>query len=483
MDFRPTMATEGANLASFYSDMERLLLKQLAERPDDASLRLKLVEVYYESARRPEFQAAAQRLARTLGQARGADWNRVVSMGRMLGFDAGLFESHDGDRIEFVEQSRTSPAEAAHHRIGEDEQYRAHFQKLAADCAGVFADPAFLNQFDLEMVRIASRPSSLDDAKRLARELGGAQVFIKREDLSPHGSRLTLAVLGQAMLAQKLGRRTLVTASVTGFRGVVTASVAARMGLRSVVCMDRTDLLRQPLQAFQMRLHGAEIVAVDKARLPRGDVRGAALDWWVEHAQTAFPVMGLDGAPPPFPLLTREFVSVIGRECRRQARNAARRAPDLVIARGDNTHDAVGLFEPFLSDETRLLCVDAPPDLEEKLLGNNMYDATRSSQSSADDLLRSHRGLEEPSAAREHGFLKASGRVDYVAGDIDTARKAIRDLARLLGMVPALSMAPVIGRACQEAARMKPEQAIVVMLAENADRDLLKINRVFGDLA
>lgn len=478
-----------ADLASFYGDSERVLRQQLAANPANVAVRLKLAEVYYETSRRSDFLREVHELARRGfdRQALALEWNRVVSMGRMLGIDDRLFDNHEGDRIEFVEPAKAASTHgaAAYVRIGEDPRYQGFFAELAQAHAKVQADPRFLAELDLELARSANRPSSLEDAKRLTRASRGAQIYFKREDLSPLGTLLTISVIGQAMLAQRLYRHTLVGATASGFRGTVIASVAARLGLYSKIFMDREAMHRLPQVVFQMRLLGADVIGVHQDSYPGMDVRYAALDFCLAQPEKTFLTLALDGAPPPYPVMTREFVSTIGRESRRQARAYSQRAPDLLVTRGGNSRDAIGLFEPFLAETgTRLVCVEGQHDLAQAGEDDNPFTVAAETSTEAESLLAQveHRGLELPAAAREHAFLKASGRVEYVNGSPMLAKKAIMDLSRLEGLVPPINTAHAIGWAIFEAKKMRPDQVVVVMLAERVDKDMPQINQALSDL-
>ncbi|HVT34847.1 MAG TPA: pyridoxal-phosphate dependent enzyme, partial [Nevskiaceae bacterium] len=334
-----------ATLASFYGDMERLLTTQLQASPKDHNVRLKLLEVYYETHRKSDFLREAHNLARDFDRKRrAADWNRMVSMGRMLGLEDRLFDEHVGDSITFVEPSKLGPGNAPghHQRIGESPEYQEYFARLADAWAQMQADPRFLIDLDQELLRSANRPSSMQNAKRLTVSRKGAQIYFKREDLSPPGSQLSIAIIGQALLAQKLYKNTLVTATKTGFRGVVTAAAAARLGLKCRVFMDREDMHRHQQTVFQMRLLGAEMIGVTSTRFQDNDVRIGALEHCAENPDKNFLALGLDGAPPPYPTMTREFLSTIGRESRRQVNAFSKRPPDLLAARGGDTLDAIG---------------------------------------------------------------------------------------------------------------------------------------------
>lgn len=482
-----------STLGGFYDDLEQLLRQQLKDNPRLHDLRFKLLELYYETGRRNDFLREARSLSlRYDRKEQSVEWKRVASMGRMLGLTDPLFSEFSGDSIEFVgpvvveKKAKTS----AYQRFGDDDASRPVFQRLAEDYEKVRADPHFLVEYDFELASQANRPSPLFHARRLSRKLGGAQIYFKREDLSPAGSRLTMSTVGQALLARRLGKTGLAIATTNGVKGVVAASVAARMGLRAMIFMDQADLQRHSAHVFRMKLLGAKVTAVDRRRYPGNDIRQAALDCCVKDQDGCFLLMGLDAAPHPYAMMAREFSAVIGRECRRQVMTMAKRAPDLLAARAGNNADAIGFFDPFLAEPgTRLACI-----VGNQGLGDASTDAARirddrpnpsrpllteSEKRVADAILE---GLEYPSVAREHAFLKASGRVEYVKGSTAEAKKMIIALSREEGLVPAIETAHAIAWAAQAAQAMKPEQAIVVMLAESADKDVWEIQRAMGEL-
>lgn len=487
----PGVIASSEKLQDFYQELEQLLRKQLEQQPGLDDVRLKLLELFFEQHRRDDFVTAARALQRRLGAAAATsrDWQRIASMGRMLAPGESLFSSQASDRVEFVALpgAATAPEPARVRRFGDDERYRNLFEALARGYAAQRADARFLAELELALLGLpARRPTPLLHARRLSEHLGGAQLHIKREDLAGDNPHLTIAVMGQALLARRLGRTTLVTATSDGRRGVTTAAVGARLGLKTIVFMDPDQLQRRAAHVLFMRIMGAEVRAVATMNLRNGDVREAALEHWAASPDETLLVMGLDSAPPPYPVMTQEFTAAIGRECRRQATGALKRVPDVVVTRGRGAPDALGVFPAFFADAgTQLVCVDAeaPPEVEPRKADDPYTQVGMPMTAGERQVARSVLDrLEYPSVAREHALLRASGRVQYLATSRDEARTALQDFARLEGVVASIETAHVLAWACAAARRLPSGQAVVVVQADDAAKDAWDIRElVDGD--
>lgn len=472
---------------SFYGQLEDLLTEQLAAQPRNHQLRLKLLELYYETRKVDAFLREAEALAAlTPDKGLSPEWQKTLSMGRMLAPHAEIFHGEPGERITFVSAAPGTSAPAQkYRRYGDEKRFTRYFDDLSRGFKEAWADPAFQAKLDLELATMARRPSSLLHAKRLSQAIGGAQIYIKREDVSPRDTHLTFSVVGQALLAQRLGKKTLVTGTTDGRRGVLTASIAARLGMDAVVFMPSETNARQSSNLFRMWLLGANVQSTVNERTGQAEeARDAALEFWARNAGDAMLITGLEGAPEPYPQITREFAATIGRECQRQLRLMARRSPDLVVARGGENADALGLFPAFLGErQTRLVCVEPAKekDAEATSVGLAIDPAkqplSRTENKVAQTILE---GLEYPSVTREHQWLKASGRVEYLKSTLELAKKAIRDLSYYEGIIPAIKTAYALGWACQTASSLKPEQAVVVVVAEDVEKDIWDIGRLMG---
>ena len=484
-DDDPASASGGEGLDVFYRDLERLLLEQLKADARQHYVRLKLLEMYFETRRIDEFMKQALLLQSLQRDPRAVEWQKCVSMGMVLKPGDPMFSQAPRDTVEFVEtrESATAPKGAPVRRFGDEARRARLFDQLAQDYESARSDPGFLEALDRELMAAARRPSSLLHAVRLSSELRGAQVYLKREDLSPADTHLTISVVGTGLLAKRLGRRTLVTGTTDGRRGVITAAVAARLGLEAVVFMDAEEIHRQSGNVFRLWLMGAKVESVDSRSLRNRDVREAALDFWGRNARDTLMVIGLDAAPQPYPMMAREFTAAIGRETKRQVLAATRRLPDVMVARGGNNADALGFFPPFLSaPDTRLICVEPLPPPARPAVPGDPWDPTKipltdKEQRVARTILE---GLEYPGVTREHAWLKASGRVEYVTTGEDQAKSAIQRLSHREGIIPALETAHALATACHVAQTLRSDQSVILMMAEDASKDLWDIGRKLG---
>ena len=474
-------------LQDFYQELEQLLLKQLEEKPSLDDVRVKLLELYFEQHRRDDFVKAARTFARLQPKrAESRDWQRVASMGRMLAPGEALFSGQDSDRIEFI-SAPSGPQEAARvQRFGDEARYRPLFDELAAQYREVRKDPRFLTELELLLMALPTRrPTPLIHARRLSEHLGGAQIHLKREDLADSNPHLTVAVAGQALLARRLGRKTLVTGTADGRRGVIAATIAARLGLRALVFMDAAQGERAAANVLLMNLLGADVQAVKVTPFRNRDVREAGLLHWEKNASDSFLLTGLDAAPAPYPLMTQEFTAAIGRELRRQMSGPGKTLPAMIVTRGSHAADALGLFPAFLAEPgTRLVCVE--PEDEDELDQRKASDPftqvgmpmSASEKTVAQGILDR---LEYPSVAREHAMFRASGRVEYVETSRAMARQALRDLARFEGVVAGVQTAHALAWACAAARDLKPTQAIALMMTEQIGNALWDIQRLVED--
>lgn len=476
---------------SYYHDMEEMLRRRLKDEPANWALRFNLLELYYETARQKDFVKEARHLQQQLADPENStEWRKVMSMGRMLVPADPMFQQAEG-AVEFISPLSAGADQSGFRRIGEGEKYHKHFAALGEAFERLSADRKFLADFDMQLVRLAGRPSSLLHAARLSQHLHGAQIYFKREDLSPQYPHLVINLVGQMLVAKRLGKKTVVLGSNQGHTGVIAASVAAHFGLNAVVYMHSQDIARNSANVFKMWLMGAQVETahVKLENTDTVDVRQAAVEHWARNAADTFLVMGLDAAPHPYPTMAQQFTGAIGRECRRQALASAPRLPDVLVARGGDSADAIGFFAPFLNEQdTQLVCVEqgdsfgesvaAPnPQMQEAIFDPRMHRLSEQETRKAGTVLDR---LEYPSVRREHALLKASGRVQYVEAGAKQAREAMNLLSRHEGIIPAIQTAYAVAWACDAARKMNQEQMIVVMLAENSDKDIWDIAKTFG---
>lgn len=468
------------NTGAFYDDLEKLLLRQIASQPTVLDLRLKLAELYYETRRVEAFVKLARQVQTMIPNLRRSpDWGRIVSMGRIIALDDPMFlEAEVADRVEYITAKASVVRD--YKRIGEEERFRKPLAAVAEAYEAVRKDPRFIAELDAELIQSAGHPTSLQFAAALSRHAGGARIYLKREDLSAQSSHLLAAIYGQAMLAKRMGKKTLVGFSTNGRSGVVLASVAARLGLDAVVYMDSGQMQLQASNLFRMWMMGTQVLEAGTGPSKTGDIRKEAWGHWVANLGECFLVMGLDAAPHPYPMLALEMASVAGRECRRQLYAINKKVPDLLVARAGDNADAVGLFPPFLrATGTRLVCVEARDHLDAAAeRGNGGPQAlTLQEQQRAAVILE---GMDYPRTTREHAWLKASGRVEYVKGSSAAAKRAVYDLSKHEGVIPAIETAYALGWALQEAAKMSAEQSVIVMVSEQVDKNIWQIGRAMG---
>jgi len=355
-------------------------------------------------------------------------------------------------------------------------------------------DPDFLAEFDSDLHDYVGRPSPLYHAERLSEKVGGAQIYLKREDLNHTGAHKVNNTIGQALLAKRMGKKRVIAETGAGQHGVATATVAARLGMECVVYMGEEDIRRQAINVYRMKLLGATVVPVTSGSKTLKDALNEAMRDWVSHVDDTFYILGTVAGPHPYPMMVRDFQSVIGREAREQILNKIDRLPDALVACVGGGSNAIGLFHPFLDDDSvKLYGVEAAglgldtgehaaPLCRGKpgvLHGNRTYLMVD------DDGQISHThsvsaGLDYPGVGPEHAYLKDQGRADYVAVDDEQALAAFRELCLVEGIIPALESSHAIAYATQLAATMTPEQSIIVNLSGRGDKDIHTVAEIDG---
>ena len=359
-------------------------------------------------------------------------------------------------------------------------------QELEAGMDVAFADPAFLAELATWLRDYAGRPTPVTPARRFAADAGGAQIWLKREDLLHTGAHKLNNVLGQVLLAQRLGKRRIIAETGAGQHGVATATACACFGLRCVVYMGREDMRRQALNVYKMRLLGAEVVAVDSGTATLKDATNEAIRDWVSNVRDTHYVLGSAVGPHPYPQLVRRLQRVIGDEARTQMLERLERLPDVVIACVGGGSNAIGMFVAFLEDAgVELLGVEAAGrglDSGEHaaplsrgrpgvLHGSHSY----LMQDAAGQVLATHSisaGLDYPGVGPEHSALRDSGRVRYVAATDDEALAAFHRLSRLEGIIPALEPAHALHVATQVAGQRGSGDVVLVCLSGRGDKDI-----------
>lgn len=355
-------------------------------------------------------------------------------------------------------------------------------------------DPEFRAELDADFAHFVGRPSPLYHAERLSRELGGAQIYLKREDLNHTGAHKVNNTIGQALLAKRLGKTRIIAETGAGQHGVATATVSARLGLQCVVYMGAEDIQRQAPNVYRMRLLGAEVVAVQSGSRTLKDALNEAMRDWVTNVDDTFYIIGTVAGPHPYPAMVREFQSVIGREARAQHLELTGRLPDTLVACVGGGSNAIGLFHPFLADtEVAMIGVEAAGDgiatgrhsaplcagRPGVLHGNRTY----LMEDDNGQIIETHSisaGLDYPGVGPEHAWLKDIGRAQYVAATDTEALQAFHRLTRTEGIIPALETSHAVAHVLTLAPQMRQDQSIIINLSGRGDKDLNTIARLEG---
>ena len=348
------------------------------------------------------------------------------------------------------------------------------------------ADPAFWAQFRAELANYVGRPSPLYFAKRLSEKGGGAEIWLKREDLNHTGAHKINNTIGQALLAERLGKPRLIAETGAGQHGVASATVAARLGLECVIYMGADDVQRQAPNVYRMKLLGATVVPVSAGSRTLKDALNEALRDWAANVDNTFYIIGTAAGPHPYPELVRDFQKVIGEEAKAQAQAHFGALPDAVVACVGGGSNAIGLFYPFYDDPVALYGVEAGGHGVETgahaapltanapvgvLHGNRTYVMSNDDGQIAETHSVSA-GLDYPGVGPEHAWLKESGRAQYVAINDDEALAAFHDLCRLEGIIPALESAHAVAYGLKLARELGRGKRIIVNLSGRGDKDI-----------
>ncbi|GAB6935570.1 tryptophan synthase subunit beta [Calditerricola yamamurae] len=358
----------------------------------------------------------------------------------------------------------------------------------------ILPDPAFRRELNELLATYVGRPTPLTYAARLSEAVGGARIFLKREDLTHTGAHKINNALGQGLLALRMGKRRLVAETGAGQHGVATATVAARLGLACTVYMGELDTQRQRLNVFRMRLLGAEVVPVTAGSRTLKDAVNEAIRDWVAHVDDTHYLLGSVVGPHPYPALVRDLQRIIGDEAKVQLREATGRLPDLVVACVGGGSNAMGIFTAFLEDDgVALVGVEAAG----KGLDTGAHAATltkgrpgvlhgmytyliQDDDGNVKEVHSISAGLDYPGVGPEHAFLKETGRAEYVAVTDEEALEAVRLLARTEGILPALESAHAVAEAVRRAREMDKDAIVLVCLSGRGDKDVETIHHHLG---
>ena len=368
------------------------------------------------------------------------------------------------------------------------EELRVEYEKARQD-------PAFMAEYYHDLKHYVGRPSPLYHAKRLSDEIGGAQIYLKREDLNHTGAHKVNNTIGQALLARRMGKKRVIAETGAGQHGVASATVAARFGLECVVYMGAEDVKRQAPNVYRMKLLGAKVVPVESGSKTLKDAMNEAMRDWVTNIDTTYYIIGTCAGPHPYPMLVRDFQCIVGEECKQQSLELFGRQPDAVVACVGGGSNAIGIFHPYIDvPGVRLIGVEAggcgvetgkhaapltsgaKPGVLHGQRSNLMQDENG-------QIIETHSisaGLDYPGVGPEHCYLKEIGRAEYVAANDDEALAAFHDLCRLEGIIPALESSHAVAYAKKLAKTMSRDQVIVVNLSGRGDKDVPTIAALDG---
>ncbi len=366
------------------------------------------------------------------------------------------------------------------------ETLMAPIEELRLAYESLRVDPQFIKDLDWDLTHFVGRPSPVYHAERWSEAVGGAQLYLKREDLNHTGAHKINNTVGQALIARHMGKKRVIAETGAGQHGVAAATVAARFGMECVVYMGAEDIERQATNVYRMRLLGAEVIPVTSGSRTLKDALNEAMRDWVTNVDNTFYIIGTVAGPHPYPQMVRDFQTIIGREARQQMLDMTGKLPDALVACVGGGSNAIGLFHPFLDDKevaiygvegggegiasgrhAAPLCAGRPGVLH----GNRTYLV----EDDHGQIIETHSvsaGLDYPGVGPEHAWLKDTGRVNYVAINDDEAVAAFHTLTRKEGIMPALESSHALAHAEKLAANMNKDQVVLVNLSGRGDKDM-----------
>jgi tryptophan synthase beta chain len=355
-------------------------------------------------------------------------------------------------------------------------------------------DADFQAEMDKDLAEFVGRPSPVYYAENWSKKIGGAKIYLKREDLNHTGAHKINNTIGQALLAKRMGKKRIIAETGAGQHGVASATVAARLGMECVVYMGAEDVKRQSMNVYRMKLLGAEVIPVESGSKTLKDALNEALRDWVTNVDDTFYIIGTVAGPHPYPAMVRDFQTVIGREARQQMLASTGKLPDALVACIGGGSNAIGLFHPFINDESvamygvegaglgietgkhsAALCAGTPGVLH----GNRTY-LIQDEQGQITGTHSISAGLDYPGVGPEHAWLKDIGRAEYVSVTDDEALQAFHDLTRTEGIIPALETSHALAYVNKLAATMSEEQSILVNLSGRGDKDMHTVASIAG---
>ena len=356
------------------------------------------------------------------------------------------------------------------------------------------ADPSFIDELHQEFRQYSGRPTPLYRAERLSKEIGGAQIYLKREDLNHTGAHKINNAIGQILLAKRMGKRRIIAETGAGQHGVATATVCAKYGLECVVYMGEEDIRRQALNVFRMKMLGAEVRPVTSGSRTLKDATNEAIRDWVTHVETSYYLIGSVVGMHPYPTMVRDFQSVIGVEARAQIIEATGRLPDAVVACVGGGSNAIGIFHPFVDDrEVQLIGVEAGGEGLDGRHAASLTAGTRGVlhgslsyilQDDDGQILLAHSisaGLDYPGVGPEHAYLKDSGRATYVPVTDQEALDGFLLLTKTEGIIPALESAHAVAQGVKVARELGPGANVIINISGRGDKDVQHVAEILGE--
>ncbi|WP_088102201.1 tryptophan synthase subunit beta [Halalkalibacter urbisdiaboli] len=365
-------------------------------------------------------------------------------------------------------------------------------EELEQSLDEALADEAFIAEYHENLREYAGRPTALTYAKNISEKLGGAKIYLKREDLLHTGAHKLNNAMGQALLAKRMGKNKIVAETGAGQHGVASATIAARFGLECKVFMGEEDMKRQALNVFRMELLGAEVVPATSGSKTLKDATNEAIRYWVANAEDTFYLIGSVVGPHPYPRMVRDFQRIIGDEARRQLLEVEGKLPNEVIACVGGGSNAIGTFYPFLEDDVQMIGVEAAgfgvdTDKHAATITKGRKGVIHGSltyliQDEAGQIIEPYSisaGLDYPGVGPEHAYLASSGRVQYEAVTDQQALDALKLLSETEGIIPAIESAHALAKAFERAKSLSPEETVLVCLSGRGDKDVHTLMKHF----
>ncbi len=367
-------------------------------------------------------------------------------------------------------------------------------EELEENLASALADQSFVKKYHQILQNYSGRPTPLTYAEKCSQQLGGAKIYLKREDLNHTGAHKINNAIGQALLAKRMGKQKIVAETGAGQHGVASATIAAHFGLECKVFMGEEDMERQALNVFRMQLLGAEVIPVSSGSKTLKDATNEAIRYWVSNVEDTFYLIGSVVGPHPYPMMVREFQRIIGDETKEQFYNLTNQAPDVIVACVGGGSNAIGMFSPFISDSVQLIGVEAAgkgidtdqhaATISKGKLGVIHGSMTYLLQDEAGQIKEPYSisaGLDYPGVGPEHAYLAETGQVKYTSATDEEALEALTLLSKTEGIIPAIESAHALAEAFKRAKQMESSDCIVVCLSGRGDKDVHTLMEKLGE--